>query len=208
MILAIAKNRLWSLRHDRAAFVLAFVLPIIFFSIFAAIFGGSSGRSTTSRVRVAVVDEDGSETSRRFVAALKAESALNVVATTGKESGEAAPFTSATAEEAVKAGDIPVALIVPNLDHLKPWAKERGLDTKDVPALVAAPEVKKFYKAEIERHSGELADFEKVRRFTLLPRDFSQERDELTPTLKIKRRVVAEHYAADIQAMYGGKGEA
>jgi ABC-2 type transport system permease protein len=113
MIFAVARNRLWSLRHDRAAFVLAFVLPIIFFSIFAAIFGGSSGRSTTSRVRVAVVDEDGSETSRRFVAALKAESALNVVAATGKQSGEAAPFTSATAEEAVKAGEIPVALIVP-----------------------------------------------------------------------------------------------
>lgn len=113
MIFAVAKNRLWSLRHDRAAFVLAFVLPIIFFSIFAAIFGGSSGRSTTTRVRVAVVDEDGSETSRRFVAALKAESALNVVAATGKKSGEAAPFTSATAEEAVRAGEIPVALIVP-----------------------------------------------------------------------------------------------
>ncbi len=113
MIFAVAKNRLWSLRHDRAAFVLAFVLPIIFFSIFAAIFGGSSGRSTTTRVRVAVVDEDGSETSRRFVAALKAESALNVVAATGKKSGEAAPFTSVTAEEAVRAGEIPVALIVP-----------------------------------------------------------------------------------------------
>ena len=113
MILAVAKNRLWSLRHDRAAFVLAFVLPIIFFSIFAGIFGGGSGRSTTNPVRVAVVDEDGSETSRRFVAALKAESALNVVAATGKTSGEAAPFTSAAAEEAVKAGEIPAALIIP-----------------------------------------------------------------------------------------------
>jgi len=68
MILAVAKNRLFNLRRDRAAFVLAFVLPVAFFTIFAAIFSGS-GRSSTRRIPLAVVDEDGSEGSRRFIAA-------------------------------------------------------------------------------------------------------------------------------------------
>ena len=68
MIFAVAKNRLWNLRHDRAALVLSFVVPIVFFSVFATIFAGSSTRATTRRVPVAVVDEDRSETARRFVA--------------------------------------------------------------------------------------------------------------------------------------------
>ena len=101
-----------------------------------------------------------------------------------------------------------VALIVPNLEHLRSWAKERKIEGKDLATLTASKEVQKFYKAEIERLSAELADFERVRRFTLLTRDFSQERDEVTPTLKIKRRVVAEHFATDIQSMYGSsRGE-
>jgi long-chain acyl-CoA synthetase len=101
-----------------------------------------------------------------------------------------------------------VALIVPNLEHLRSWAKERKIEGKDLATLTASKEVQKFYKTEIERLSAELADFERVRRFTLLTRDFSQDRDELTPTLKIKRRVVAEHFASDIQSMYGSsRGE-
>lgn len=96
-----------------------------------------------------------------------------------------------------------VALIVPNLDHLRAWARERKLEERDLASLSRSKEVQKFYKAEIDRLSADLADFERVRRFTLLARDFSQDQDEITPTLKIKRRVVAEHFAGEIQAMYG-----
>lgn len=100
-----------------------------------------------------------------------------------------------------------VALVVPDMDHLKAWARNQGIDTEDVEKLLAAPQVKKLFREEIDRNTQEFADFEKVRRFTLLPRDFSQDRDELTPTLKIKRRVVAQNCAAEIQSMYGGRGE-
>jgi len=100
-----------------------------------------------------------------------------------------------------------VALIVPDFDHLKAWAREQGIETREPAELVKLPQVKKFYREEIERNSRDLADFEMVRRFTLLHRDFSQDRDEVTPTLKIKRRVVAKNNAAEIQAMYGGKAE-
>jgi ABC-2 type transport system permease protein len=112
LILAIAKNRLMNLRRDRAAFVLAFVLPVAFFTIFAAIFAGS-GRAQTRRIPVAVVDEDGSDPSKRFVAGLQSEAGLSVGLKPGDENGPGPFYTAATAELAVRRGDVPVALVIP-----------------------------------------------------------------------------------------------
>ena len=112
MIFAVVRTHLARLRRDRAAFVLAFVVPIVFFSIFAGIFGGSRG-SSTRRISVAVVDEDGSENSRRLVAALGGEKGLRVVARKPAANGLEAPFDRASAEAAVRAGSLPLALIVP-----------------------------------------------------------------------------------------------
>lgn len=113
MILAVFRTHLARLRRDRAAFVLAFVVPIVFFSIFAGIFGGSRGGGTR-KISLAVVDEDDSENSRRFVTALKAEKGLAVATGTTPEGKKAEnPFDRATAEEAVRAGSLPVALIIP-----------------------------------------------------------------------------------------------
>jgi ABC-2 type transport system permease protein len=113
VILAVAKNRLMNLRRDRAAFVLAFILPVAFFTIFAAIFAGSS-RSTTRKIAVIVVDEDGSELSRAFVAGLKADAGLSVGMKPGPEDDPSGPYYgAATAEQAVKKGEVSVALIVP-----------------------------------------------------------------------------------------------
>jgi ABC-2 type transport system permease protein len=114
MILAVAKNRLWNLSHDRAAFVLSFIVPIVFFTIFGSIFGGDSGRAGTRRVRVAVAREDDSDQARKFVSGLQAEKGLEVLAAPVARDGTARPpFTAATAEAAVRAGEVPVALIVP-----------------------------------------------------------------------------------------------
>ncbi len=66
-----------NLRRDRVALALVFVLPIVFFSIFATVFGGQ-GDAATSRIRVAVVDEDRSELSARLVEALRKETGLRV----------------------------------------------------------------------------------------------------------------------------------
>jgi ABC-2 type transport system permease protein len=113
MILAVARNRLMNLRRDRAAFVLAFVLPVAFFSIFAGIFGGSN-KGGTRKVPVIVVDEDGSDVSRRFVAGLQAEAGLSVGLKPGDEKDPAGPlYTAASAEAAVKKGEVPAALIIP-----------------------------------------------------------------------------------------------
>ena len=112
MILAVAKNRLMNLKRDRAAFTLAFVLPVAFFTIFAAIFAGS-GRAATRRIPVAVVDEDGTDTSRRFVAGLKAEAGLSVGLKPGEENGPGPFYTAGQAEQAVRKGEVPVALVIP-----------------------------------------------------------------------------------------------
>ena len=113
MILAVARNRLMNLRRDRAAFVLAFVLPVAFFSIFAGIFAGS-GRSATRKISLIVVDEDQSQSSQRFVAGLKAEAGLAVAMKPGEETDPKGPFyTAVQAEQVVRKGDVPVALIIP-----------------------------------------------------------------------------------------------
>ena len=103
-----------ALRRDRGALVLSFVLPIAFFSIFAVIFGRQ--HDSTPKVKVIVVDEDRSEVSRDLVKGLEGESSLVVMTKPEAKSKNAPPpadFTAATAEGAVKAGDAPVALIIP-----------------------------------------------------------------------------------------------
>jgi ABC-2 type transport system permease protein len=100
-----------NLKRDRVAQALTFLLPILFFSIFASVFG-NQGRPSTSRVRVAVVDEDGSELSRRIVEGLQKETGLRVRTTSGAE-GKGALLDRAAAEGLVRNGDVPVAVILP-----------------------------------------------------------------------------------------------
>jgi len=118
---SVARTSLLALRRDRAAFVLSFVLPIAFFSIFAVIFGGQ--HDTTPRVKVILVDQDQSEASRDLVRGLSRESSL-IVLTHPDASGKNAPtptdYTAASAEAAVKAGDAPVALVIPHGFGLHP----------------------------------------------------------------------------------------
>jgi ABC-2 type transport system permease protein len=97
-----------NLRRDRVAQSLTFVLPIVFFSIFASVFGGR-GDDPTPRVAIAVVDEDGSELSRRIIEALGKETALRV-----RTAAAGAPATDrAAAERLVRNGDVPVAVVIP-----------------------------------------------------------------------------------------------
>jgi ABC-2 type transport system permease protein len=108
MILAIVRAGWLNLRRDRAALLLSFVVPIVFFSIFAGIF--SQQRSKTSRTTLVVADEDRSERSKQLIEALKAETALKIVES---KKNDPAKFTAVTAEEYVRAGDAPVALVIP-----------------------------------------------------------------------------------------------
>lgn len=111
MIATLLRISWTNLRRDRVAQSLTFLLPILFFSIFASVFG-NQGRDTTSRVLIAVVDEDGSELSRRIVDGLQHETALRVRVTADAE-GKGAALDRAAAEHLVKNGDLPVAVILP-----------------------------------------------------------------------------------------------
>jgi len=112
MILPIVRTAIVSLRRDRAALGLAFVLPVSFFTIFAVIFGGM--HDTTPKITVLLVDEDRSTTSQQLVHALQREASLIVRTHPVSKDKPALPdYTAVTAEAAVKAGDAPIALVIP-----------------------------------------------------------------------------------------------
>ena len=94
------------------------------------------------------------------------------------------------------------ALIVPNFDALKAWASENSIETDDLSAMLEAREVQQHIQSEIRSRLTDFADFEQVRRFTLFEKEFSQEADEMTPTLKLKRNVIIEKYGDAIDGMY------
>jgi len=101
-----------NLRRDRVAQMLTFLLPIVFFSIFATVFGGQ-GDAATARIRVAVVDEDHTEVSRRLVDGLRTEKGLRAQTTAdGSEQGNVLDRNGA--ERLVRSGDIPVAIVIPH----------------------------------------------------------------------------------------------
>jgi ABC-2 type transport system permease protein len=108
MIVSVVRAGWLNLRRDRAALMLSFIVPIVFFSIFAGIFGAQ--KSKTPKTTVVIADLDRSDSSRRLIDALKRESALDVVLTLKKS---ATPFDAQTAEATVRAGDAPVALVIP-----------------------------------------------------------------------------------------------
>ena len=114
MIPAIIRTGFTGLRRDRGALILSFILPVAFFSIFAMVFGGQRGNRTPS-IGVLIVDEDHTATSQRLVDALKGESALNALTHPEQKKGAPVPsdYTSASAENAVKEGVAPAALIIP-----------------------------------------------------------------------------------------------
>ena len=94
------------------------------------------------------------------------------------------------------------ALIVPNFDALKTWAAENGVATDDLSTMLETREVQQLIQSEMRSRLTDFADFEQVRRFTLLEKEFSQEADEMTPTLKLKRNVIIARYGDAIEEMY------
>ena len=94
------------------------------------------------------------------------------------------------------------ALIVPAFDALEAYAKTWNIAYSSREELVQDPILVRFFEGRIETLQKDLAGYEKVKRITLLPRPFSQEAGEMTPTLKIRRRVIVEKYHDLIDAMY------
>ena len=96
----------------------------------------------------------------------------------------------------------PIILIVPNFDNLERWAQERSLAYGTRAELIGLPDVKAKVEREVMSMLSHLAKFETPKKVVLLEKDFTIESGELTPTLKVKRRVVEQHYKDVIDAAY------
>src|SRR5207247_11274012 len=99
--------------------------------------------------------------------------------------------------------NFPAALVVPNFESLEKWARERGL-TGSRAELLKKPEVVALYQKLILELTPDLAQFERIKKITLLAHDFTIEAGELTPTLKVKRRAVEAKYKSLLDEMYQG----
>ncbi|HPR51096.1 MAG TPA: long-chain fatty acid--CoA ligase [Deltaproteobacteria bacterium] len=97
------------------------------------------------------------------------------------------------------------ALIVPAFPELENWARNEGISFATKKELIEKPEVIKLFEEEISANMQHYARVEQIRKFKLLDAEWSQETDELTPTLKIKRRVINTKYASEIESMYPGE---
>ena len=94
------------------------------------------------------------------------------------------------------------ALIVPSYATLEAWAKENNIAFTGRKDLISKPEVQKLYEKELEDHMKDYARVEQIRKFTLLETEWSQDTGEMTPTMKVKRKVINQKYGPIIEAMY------
>jgi len=113
--------------------------------------------------------------------------------------------TNKYVSQAVMIGDkrkFPVMLVVPNWDNLEKWAKIKNILWTDRAQLLAMPTVHAKMEKEIQSRFAGLAHFETPKKIALLEHDFSVDSGELTPTLKVKRRVIDRNYKTVIDGLY------
>lgn len=94
------------------------------------------------------------------------------------------------------------ALIVPSQENLVAWAEENSLPSEDYATLIMHPQVMELFEAEVEQSMEDFARYEKIKKFVLLPELWTISGGEITPSLKVKRKVVIEKYAEQIEQIY------
>ncbi len=113
--------------------------------------------------------------------------------------------TSKFVSSAVMLGDrrpFPIMLVVPNAESVQGWARHKGLRDGTLEELLSRSEVQQKVEREVRKTLRDLAQFEMPKRLLLLPREFSVEAGELTPTLKVRRRIVEQRHREAIEALY------
>jgi long-chain acyl-CoA synthetase len=96
------------------------------------------------------------------------------------------------------------ALITLDPEEIGSWAEQRGIDTTDSAQLAQNDEVRAMVQEAVAQVNSRVGPVEQLKKFTILPQDLSQETGELTPTLKVKRNIVYEKYAGELDGMYTG----
>jgi len=94
------------------------------------------------------------------------------------------------------------ALIVPNFANLKDWCEKNGVSASDNATIANSKEVISLIKSDVDRLNKNFGQWETIKKFELIPHEWTIEGGELTPTMKVKRKVVNEKYKALIEKMY------
>lgn len=95
------------------------------------------------------------------------------------------------------------ALIVPNVDAVREWANREGVSIPEDPETLCKQErVRDRIRQEVDQANAEFEEYERIKRFQLIPEEFTEDNGLLTPTMKKKRRVIAKRYAEEIDALY------
>jgi long-subunit acyl-CoA synthetase (AMP-forming) len=96
------------------------------------------------------------------------------------------------------------ALIALDTDYAPQWAKQHGLDAQGLEQLATEPKVTDAVQQAVDEANSHLARVEGIKKFTIVPGEWAPGGDELTPTMKLKRKPIAAKYQAEIEAMYSG----
>jgi long-chain acyl-CoA synthetase len=96
----------------------------------------------------------------------------------------------------------PAVMISPNFARLEEWARTNGISYSSRAELIANPKVQSLYEGVVEEQNQNLARFEKLKRVMLVPDEFTLDNGALTPTLKLRRRVIEERYMKQIDQLY------
>jgi long-chain acyl-CoA synthetase len=98
----------------------------------------------------------------------------------------------------------PGALIVPNFNYLKEWSNNKQLHFASMSnsELISQNEIKDRIQKEVEEMNKNYGGFEQIKRYTLLDHEFSVDGGELTPTLKLKRKIILEKYTNEVESIY------
>lgn len=96
----------------------------------------------------------------------------------------------------------PSALIIPDFDQVRRWAEGNNVDAASDAALADDQRVQDMLMQEAESACADMARFEKVKKIAVLPRELTLENEELTPSMKVRRKVVEEHFAEAIETIY------
>lgn len=94
------------------------------------------------------------------------------------------------------------ALIVPNFDSLNEYVKELGMKFENNLEMIKSQEIIEMIEKRLQRWQREMPDYQQIKKFTLLANPFSVDKNELTPTLKFKRKIIDKNYQKEIEAMY------
>ncbi|MFN3757692.1 MAG: AMP-dependent synthetase/ligase [Algoriphagus aquaeductus] len=108
-------------------------------------------------------------------------------------------------EQLIVVGDgrnFPAALIVPSFDGLKEYCKRKDIPYTSDEEMVSKPEIKEKYQAEIDSYNKYFGKWEQIKRFTLLDKPWGIDTGELTPTMKLKRKVISQKYQKQIDEIY------